>query len=159
MCPELREASLLYWRGQTPDVVDAMLAAATKLEKFDSYKLWSNDSLAFASPNLKEIWIHRSDCLTELSIWAPNLTSLRLQGCYDLEAIEFPASHPLQASLPRGWRRCAEPLVVDTLNSNLGEEALAALRAHPRAVMGQAEPDGPVNPLEAYFASMRSAMP
>ena len=52
VCPELREASRLYLRGQT-HMVDAMLAAATKLERFDSYKLWSNDSLAFESPNLK----------------------------------------------------------------------------------------------------------
>ena len=154
VCPELRDVSLHYWMTHDkPQVVENMLRAATKLESFDSYKLWSNTALCFASPALTSIDLHRADSLEFVSIWAPRLTSLRLQGCYSLNEIDFPATHPLAASLPAGFV-CRQPLKVNTLNSNLGAKAVRALRAHPRAVKMRPDDDGPMAPTESVFASM-----
>ena len=153
VCPELRDVSLHYWMAHgKPQVLDNMLSAATKLESFDSYKLWSNTALCFASPELTSIDLHRADSLEFVSIWAPRLTSLRLQGCYSLDEIDFPDTHPLAALLPAGFA-CRQPLEVITLNSNLGAKAVRALRAHPRAVKTRPD-DGPMAPTESVFASM-----
>lgn len=123
-CPELRDVSLHYWRAdEKPHVVADMLAAATKLETFDSYKLWSNGALRFASNELTSIDLHRTDSLQALSIWAPKLTHLGLQACYSLDKLEFLTEHPLAAQLPAGFA-CAAPLRVVTENANLGPEAL-----------------------------------
>ena len=154
VCPELRDVSLHYWRAHDkPQVVENMLRAATKLESFDSYKLWSNEALCFASPALTSIDLHRADCLEFVSIWAPRLTMLRLQGCYSLNEIDFPATHSLAASLPAGFAFHA-PLQVNTTNANLGRKAMQALRAHPRATAARADHDGPMAPTESVFASM-----
>jgi hypothetical protein len=112
-------------------------------------------------PALRSTSILRSDTLESVSIWAPNLTSLRLHGCFSLERIDFPRTHPLAATLPAGYvcpqplqvraprarplglraevvnvcPRAPRPLVqVSTENSNLGAAAKRALRAHPRVV-------------------------
>jgi hypothetical protein len=154
VCAELRDVSLHYWRADgKPQVLDNMLRAATKLERFDSYKLWSNAQLRFASPALTSIDLHRADSLRSLSIWAPNLTSLRLQGCYSLQAIEFPAAHPLAAALPAGYV-CSKPLRVVSENANLGAVAASALRAHPRAVKARDAHAGPMAATESMFAGM-----
>jgi len=154
VCPELREVSLHYWRAHDkPHVVENMLRAATKLESFDSYKLWSNGALSFASPALTSIDLHRADSLESVSIWAPRLTMLRLQGCYSLNDIEFPATHPLAASLPAGFA-FREPLQVITTNANLGPKAMRALREHPRATKTRLDYDGPMSATESVFASM-----
>ena len=142
VCPQLRDVSLQFWRAHDkPHVIDDMLRAATQLESFESYKLWSNDALCFASPALRSISVHRSDSLESICIWAPNLTSLRLQGCYSLASIDFPATHTLAAALP-ARHACREPLLVLTENSILGDAAKRALRAHPRAVKVRFEHDG-----------------
>jgi len=54
----------------------------TQLVSFKSYKLWSNQSLTFASPALTSVDIHRSDGLSKLTVWAPNLRMLGLQVRY-----------------------------------------------------------------------------
>ena len=110
--PELRSVTIHFWGADDkPHVVDDMLAAATKLEAFESYKLWANAQLTFASPALRSLSILRSDSLESVSIWAPNLTTLRLHGCFSLERIEFPRTHPLAATLPAGYV-CPQPLQV-----------------------------------------------
>ena len=54
----------LHHLEQKEDVVNAMLAAATQLEEFDSYKLCQRVShLRFAGNELRVLRIHRSDCL------------------------------------------------------------------------------------------------
>ena len=81
--------------------INEMLAAATGLEQFGSYKLWVDEELRFASNHLKRIRIYRSDCLSSLSIWAPNLEHLNLQCCWDLENVKLLTSHPtLSRDLP-----------------------------------------------------------
>jgi hypothetical protein len=87
-CNKLSVFSILYWKGEAR-IINKMLAAATKLRFFDSYKLWiiaaaediandcidiSKGNLAFASNQLQSIDLHRADSLPSLSIWAPNLT-------------------------------------------------------------------------------------
>lgn len=152
--PELRGVTVHYYDAHDKaHVIDTMLKTATKLEVFDSYKMWSNYHLTFASPALRSIYIHRSDSLSSLSIWAPNLTSLKLQGCFNLERIQFPATHELASQLPRGYK-CRSPLYVYTENSNLGPEAKAELRAHPRAVKDTRSYGNSMQmPTEALFAA------
>ena len=128
----LRDVSLHYWMPPNkPHVVENMLETATKLESFESYKLCSNRVLSFASPVLTKIDLHRSDTLEFVSIWAPRLTSLRLEAC-SMDDIEFLATHPLAASLPAGFV-CRKPLRVMKVYSTLGTAAKNALSAHPRA--------------------------
>ena len=152
--PELRYWSIHYWRGDG-EVIQACLNAATRLEEFDSYKLWSNHELAFASNDLVEIDVHRADVLGALTIWAPNLRHLCLQACYGLDDIEFLSEHPLAAQLPPGHR--SPKLEVNTENANIGPRATRALRERGcklRAAGGR----GAMNPLEAMFANMRGPM-
>ena len=47
---------------------------------FESYKLWSNDELTFASNFLRAIDLKRADNLHELTLWAPRLDQLCLEG-------------------------------------------------------------------------------
>lgn len=77
--PELRDVTVHYWGGDA-GVMERMLQAATKLEEFDSYKLWSNNELTFASAALRSINLHRADTLGSLTVWAPNLVNLNLQA-------------------------------------------------------------------------------
>ena len=158
VCPRLREVSMHFWRSEDkPEVVSDMLRAATQLERFQSYKLWSNERLEFASPVLQSIIIHRSDSLESLSIWAPVLTELRLQGCFSLDSIEFLNTHPLAAELTAA-AACRAPLVVSTVNSNLGAAAKRALQAHPRAVKSDSRFEGPMAATESYFASLHRSL-
>lgn len=75
--PSLKEFTIRFWHGDD-DAINALLAAAPRLERFRAYKLWVH-SLQFASNALTEIDLHRSDSLHELTIWAPLLATLNLQ--------------------------------------------------------------------------------
>ena len=154
--PELRTFSLHYWHGHRA-VVENLLAAATKLETFDSYKLIANEDLVFASPNLTSIDLHRSDLLRSISIWAPRLKELGLQGCFGIDSIEFPATHVLAVALPPDFV-CRSPLRVNSENANFGPAAKAALRAHPRIKAAHPSTAHPGMPggMESFFAAMHS---
>jgi len=146
--PNLRSFSVHFWGGDS-GVINRMLDATPLLEEFDSYKLWV-DELHFASNHLTSIDLHRSDSLSDLSIWAPNLESLSLQGCYSVEDITFLQTHKLASDLPPGHR--PPPLEVNTLNACLGPRAQRALQAR-----GYVPPSRGVHagmPTEALFAQM-----
>jgi hypothetical protein len=148
--PRLRSVTWHYWGGPAR-VLNTMLAAATRLLQFDSYKLRSNEALTFASPFLLGIELHRAEVLRSLTVWAPQLRHLGLQGCYSFEDIQFPASHALAVDLPRGFS-CTEPLAVNSDNACLGPAAAAALRAHPR--VKKVASKHPANPAEGLFAAL-----
>ena len=79
-----------------------MLAAATGLEQFGSYKLGVTDELRFAGNHLRRIRIYRTDGMSSVSIWAPNLDHLYLQSCFFLRNVKLLTSHPtLSRDLPR----------------------------------------------------------
>lgn len=147
--PALRYVSIHYWSGED-SVINRMLAHAEKLEHFDSYKLYVQ-SLTFASNHLEIIDLHRSDTLSQLRIYAPNLSHLGLQACYNLEQLVFTENRRLTAQLPKGHQ--PPPLDVNTLNAVLGPAATHALQSHPRANIVNA--GYALNPMEAMFASMR----
>lgn len=147
--PHLRKVTVHFWSGP-PSVIQTMLDTATLLESFDSYKLWSNDHLRFASAALTSIDLHRSDSLSSLSIWAPQLTYLGLQACYSLDKIEFPSTNLLAVLQPPFI--CESPLVVNTANANIGRNACRALREHPRSIPAMTKHDG--MPTEGIFAFM-----
>ena len=156
-CPKMHQMRLLYY-GAPRDgpvdfgaVLDEALRTATQLMTFESYKLWSNDELTFAKNFLRAIDLKRADNLHELTLWAPRLDQLCLEGCYTLGEIHFQTrhthpAHPLrdcldyEVSMGAGGglsahsRGYAGPptLRVNRINANLGEQALASLRAHGR---------------------------
>lgn len=148
--PELRQVEVHYWSGNESSIRE-MLATATKLESFNSYKLRSNQHLDFASPELTSIDLHRSDTLSSVSIWAPKLIHLGLQACYNLQNIEFLDSHPLSSKLPTSFA-CRAPLVVNTANALLSFRAKRALHDHPRAVPAAQRHPGLAT--ESTFAQM-----
>lgn len=140
LLPELRDFSCYYWGPGNYEWVVNMLQAATKLERFDSYKLRVG-YLRFASNHLQSIRLHRAELHQRIELWAPRLTNLDVQAAYDLEEIEFLRDHPLKRELPDNF--CfREELVVNAMNACLGQQAIAALRAHPR-VHQEIEMDDP----------------
>ena len=158
--PLLEEVTIHYYGGN-PYPIETMLAAATRLRTFDSYKLWCGDCLCFASNDLTEVSLHRSDSLNGVSLWAPRLRSLNLQACYSIEEVEILDDHPLKAELPFGfpWTR----FLVITQNANISPEALAYLGSHPRVELdhdSDLEGDGAGygNSMEALHLHMRRAM-
>ena len=146
--PQLKDVSIHFLEDD--EAVNRMLARATALEKFDSYKLWVHE-LHFASNHLADVDLHRSDGLHTLTIYAPNLRNLGLQGCFGLENLVFRPDHPtLSASLPSDHH--LPPLEVNTVNANLGPRALKALREHPSVISSRTRHQGMAT--EGIFANM-----
>jgi len=151
--PELEHLTVHYFGGDG-DAVQGMLDAATKLCTFESYKLWSNNAIAFASNALTDIKLHRSDSLSAIELWAPRLQSLNVQACYWLEEITILESHPLAAELPAGFTPTRFQLY--TVNASLTPELKIAMRAHPRVTFAQdgSDDENFTNPMEAFWAQM-----
>jgi hypothetical protein len=135
-CPELRDFSCDYFGPGEYGWLSHMLKRATKLERFDSYKLRVGH-LRFASNHLKYIRLHRAELLERIDVWAPRLTQLDVQAAYDLDEIYFLKNHPLERDLPANFV-CREELTVNAINACLGRQAMAELNAHPR-VHGEIE--------------------
>ena len=136
-CPKLKELVIHYLTpdegGRDSEQINEILSYATKLERFDSYKLWVRKPLEFASNNLESIYIHRSDALEGLRFWAPNLKELKLQANYQLDCVEFLKYHPLKVSLPEGHTQ--PKLEVTIINCNLPPAVRRDIEAHPTAVI------------------------
>lgn len=128
--PELREFTCHYWGPGNDNWLNRMLDSAKKLEVFDSYKLRA-EVLGMYSNTLRSIRLHRAECLRYLELWAPCLTRLDVQACYDLENIRFLGDHKLKAELPRNFDFGPE-LHVNAINACLGDAAMSALVNHPR---------------------------
>ena len=138
----LKEIRIWYMEASLASI-NTMLAKATRLVTFDSYKLWivggpsifrggfdprRDTPLRFASNDLKSLRLHRSDTLCGLEVWAPRLERLNLQACYDLDFVKVLADHPLRAALPDGtaFSRFTVRLV------NASQEAIPMLLATGR---------------------------
>ena len=149
--PNLKSVSI-HFLGDCDEVINTMLEHATSLERFDSYKLWVGE-LHFASNELIEVDLHRSDSLETLTLYAPNLRRLGLQACYGLNRLTFRTFHPtLSSGLPHNCT--PPPLEVNTTNANLGRHARRALLEHPSVVQSRRRHEG--MPTEAMFAGMGS---
>jgi len=148
--PTLKNISIQFLtpKGKTA-VINDMLAAATRLETFDCYKLWVEDELCFASNELEIIDLHRSDSLDGISIWAPNLQKLDLQACYCLDKIKILKEHPkLSKELPVGHK--PSTFTVNTLYANISDDARRALKKSGRSLIQDADPAGnPMSETEA----------
>ncbi len=129
-CPNLEEFSIFYWGSGNYKWLQDMLNTATKLKKFDSYKLRVRH-LKFASNHLETVCLHRAELLHCVDIWAPRLTKLSVQAAYDLSQVHFLKTHPLEAQLPSNFT-FDEELSVNAENVDLGNQALDAIASHPR---------------------------
>lgn len=133
--------------------INDMLAAATALETFETYKLWVSEELRFASNHLKSIELYRSDGLSGISLWAPNLEKLVLRACFSIKNIEIVKSHQLAEELPEGH----EPTTirVNTANANISPRAMNALKKSGRCLFEDNDPDddGPLG-TEAMYQFM-----
>ena len=133
--------------------INDMLAAATALETFETYKLWVSEELRFASNHLKSIELYRSDGLSGISLWAPNLEKLVLRACFSIKNIEILKSHQLAEELPEGH----EPTTirVNTANANISPRAMNALKKSGRCLFEDNDPDddGPLG-TEAMYQFM-----
>jgi len=153
--PELRTVSI-HFLGDCDEVINTMLRSATRLEKFDSYKLWV-DELHFASNDLISVDLHRSDRLRTLTLWAPNLSALGLQACYGLDKLNFLKTHPtLAALLPHSHHR--PPLKVNTTNANLGPQARLALEEHPNVVKSRTSHQGMMGGMESLHQALHQTL-
>ena len=136
IAPKLKDVTIHYFKPpehRDASQINEMLERATKLERFDSYKLWVYDDLEFFSNALQSVYIHRSDGLPGLTFWAPNLTELKLQANYALQRVTFLPDHLLSESLPDG--HVTPKLTVTPLSVDLSPEALGDIAKHPNAVV------------------------
>ena len=155
--PTLRTISIHHY--SPPDhgssVINKMLAAATELETFETYKLWVTEELCFASNLLKTIELYRSDGLSGISLWAPNLEELNLRACYSITSIKILKSHQLSKKLPQGHK--SSTIRVKTANANISGKAVAALKRSGRCLIEDSGPsDGPLG-TESYFQALHRA--
>ena len=128
LLPELRHFTIYYYGPADFMWLYHMSCAARKLESFDSYKL-RVDALYFASNDLKSIRLNRAELLTELKLFTPNLVSLDITSCHDLEYIDFVKENK---DLGKDENINGEELVVINNFALLGEPAVKALNEHPR---------------------------
>lgn len=137
--PNLKDVSFYYYDGEDGEWVNEMLATATKLERFDSYKLrtYNTPELHFASNNLRSIRLHRAELLQSLSVYAPKLEHLSVQACYGLDGnLTILETHP-NFTLPPGR---PSTFVVDGTNACLSSSILQTLQNHPRVIFRAEDP-------------------
>ena len=133
--PTLKRISIEFY---TPDQealpINNMLAAATNLETFVSYKLWVCGELIFAGNNLRIIDLYRSDALRSVKIWAPNLEHLNLQACYGMSRVKILKRHPtLRKDLPKGHE--PSTFTVNVVNAVMSASAIRSLEASGRCII------------------------
>ncbi|KAL7440620.1 hypothetical protein ACHAXM_007383 [Skeletonema potamos] len=149
--PHLKEMTLHYYSGEDGTWINDMLATATKLERFDSYKLrsFNTPELHFAGNDLRYIRLHRAECLESLSVYAPKLEELSLQACYGLRGyLTILETHP-NFTRPQG---APSTIFVNGTNACLSPSILRTLQNNPRV---RFDDDGhSSNPCEGMFAGM-----
>jgi len=162
--PNLTHFSIHYFRGDET-ALQIMLDKATKLESFESYKLWAFEHIAFASNHLTDIKLHRSDLLRSIDLYAPRLLNLNLQACYGLASIRIKETHAtLSDELPEGFQPTR--FSVSAMNANLEPRLVRYLQQHPRANFEYDDGSddeygmggGGMNPMEAMFRQMHAQM-
>ena len=140
--PALKNIWIHHFRAERNSCINDMLAAATELEIFETYKLFVNDDLRFASNHLKVIDLWRGDKLPGISIWAPNLEKLSLRGCYSIANIEILQEHELAEMLPEGHK----PTIfrVNTTDAAMSRKAKKALKRSGRCIVEDYDSDDPL---------------
>jgi hypothetical protein len=145
VAPELRDFNMEFY-GPIEDSswMNTMLESATKLHSFQSYKLRVSE-LIFASNDLEVVTLLRAELLEFLSIWAPALQHLHLQGCFSLEKLKILGDHELSSARIRDF---GGPLVgmsnftVDSTNACLSNQVVEELSNNPRVIWDGPENDG-----------------
>ena len=133
--PNLRNFECHYYSpdGANSMWIHEMLSTATKLERFDTYKLrpLGAPELHFAGNELRYIRLHRAELLESLSIYAPKLDSLSVQACYGLNGhLKILDTHP-NFTRPPGR---PSTFVVDATNACLSRCFRHTLENNPRIV-------------------------
>jgi len=128
--PKLKDFSMHYYSPDDGGWVHDMLATATKLERFESYKFRVYTSeLRFASNDLRYIRLHRAECLESLSIYAPKLEYLNLQACYGMQGhLSILETHPNFTRPPGN----PSSFVVDVTNACISTSILHTLQSNSR---------------------------
>jgi len=159
--PALKDFSMHYYDPPDDDTwIHKMLASAQNLVSFDSYKLRVGPELRFAGNDLRRIRLHRAEMLCSLSVYAPGLESLVLQGCYGLDGeLEIIDRHP-DFEAPSGRPSAFE---VNTTNACISPSIANTLKTNPRVLWDGEDKDdeyggGSGNPCEGMFAQMYSQM-
>ena len=119
--------------------INDMLAAATELETFRSFRLIVKEGLSFASNDLKSIELHQSEVLSGISLWAPNLEELNLRGCYSIKNVHILKSHILAEKLPAGHQPTT--IRVNTANANIISTAIQPYIYSGRCLIEDSIPD------------------
>ena len=156
--PTLKNIWIHHFSAQRNSCINDMLAAATELETFETYKLWVSEDLRFASNHLKFIDLWRSDCLPGISLWAPNLEKLSLRGCFSIKNIEILKSHELADKLSEAHK----PTIfrVNTTDADISPKAKKALKRSGRCIVEDYDPDDDPTKAEAMpgMAAMHKFM-
>jgi len=99
----------------------ASVSACPKLDYIAGYKFWGIDEISqtLHLPECTSNELDRSDDLNHLELWAPKLSSLTLQTCYDMEHLRI---------LPKD----GAPIKVNLLGTQLDKKSLQHLEQHPR---------------------------
>jgi hypothetical protein len=145
--PKLRDVKIFFLEVEDDAPIRDMLAAATALVRYHSYKLWGADELHFASNSLESVVVRRTDCLSTLTVWSPVLKELTVQGCYGGFGggvnVSILDEHPLKASMPGGaGSALSTGIKVSVMNSNLEARSLSRLCESPRVAQVEGIDDG-----------------
>jgi hypothetical protein len=129
-CPSLKEFDCRYFDGDC-EWLQEMLDGAFVLEDFRIYKV-AVDELSIASIALNQVIITRSDCLLDLTLFAPRLQHLQLQCCYALQRLTILDKHRILSHtlLPAKFK--PSNFDVDTRMSCLSPAVKSTLSSHPR---------------------------
>jgi len=97
--PNLSHLSFQFVHIDNPSGFGKSLSKCPNLESVDCYKLWGlgvpkSKTHVLVLPKCESLDFYRSDDLTYLKIWAPNLESLNLQACYSIEEVKILDNKP-----------------------------------------------------------------
>lgn len=125
--PRLKAFSMHYYGPVDDDSwIYEMLRTATNLRRFDSHKLRIGRQINFAGNDLRYIRLQRAELLSNVSVFAPKLTTLNLQGCHLLivgELIFLDTHRNFKQLKARGT-----DITVDTTGSCLNEAIVRVIK-------------------------------
>jgi hypothetical protein len=133
-CPKMVDCDIRNYMADDFSWFHRMLEKATHLQTFLSYQLGVS-SIKLESNDLMMVKMERAFMLNSLTIWAPRLQQLFLDGPTDMKHLELLESHPVMArELPASCRFLTP---VDTCLENFSiasdaDETVRAFMRNPR---------------------------
>ena len=124
--PLLETMSFQFVDVNDPRQFGPSLSRSPKLRSFSSYKLWGlnvgrrKNAHVLVLPSIETLNLYRSDDLDSMKIWAPKMTELNLQACYDISYVQILDQKPAGYEFGPAFEVDdeAKPYVVNLINTS-----------------------------------------